>query len=207
MKNWVKKWITTLSIGALFLPLLSGCASNQKNTQQQPSYQQKSTKKTSKNGCPNPSGPAEFTSEELKDGPGWIQYGPLDSLGRATAANALITKSMIGTGTKANPDIRPTGFQSGKKGHARGHLIGRQLGGSGDTMKNLVTLYQNPVNTPYMTKYENEVRDVVEQGNKVRYRVTPIYGKGQLMPVSIKMEAKTLNNNRLNYTVVIPNKK
>lgn len=74
-------------------------------------------------------------------------------------------------------------------------------------MRNLVTLYQNPVNTPYMTKYENQVRDVAEEGYKVRYRVTPIYAKGQAMPVSIKMEAKTLDSNRLNYTVTILNQK
>ena len=54
---------------------------------------------------------------------------------------------MVNTGTSANKDIRPAGFISGKANHSRGHLIGRQMGGSGDDPRNLTTLYQNPVNT------------------------------------------------------------
>ena len=109
------------------------------------------------NPGPIENGQATFTKEELKDNKkGWIHYGEYDELGRPTAANALIVPSMIGTGTSAQQDIRPPGFISGldPNNHSRGHLIGRQLGGSGDEAKNLVTLYQNPVNTPYMTKYK-----------------------------------------------------
>lgn len=160
-------------------------------------------------GFPEPSGPATFTRAELTPSPkGWIEYGPL-SQGRATKANAVIVKSMIGTGTVADPSLRPAGFISGQApyGHARGHLIGRQLGGSGRTMQNLVTLYQNPVNTPYMTKYENIVRRAAEEGNQVRYRTVPNYKKGQEMPVSVTMEARTINDNSVNFKVVIPNER
>lgn len=179
-------------------PLLSACSTQQEYSQEQ-SIQTDTPKKT---------GPASFTKKEMTyHFHGWIRYGHLDYLGRATEANALITKSMIGTGTSANQELRPKGFISGQQGHSRGHLIGKQLGGSGETIKNLVTLYQNPVNTPYMTKYENEVREVVEQGNPVRYRVTPVYTKGQLMPKQIIMEARTIKNQRLNYKVVINNER
>lgn len=160
-------------------------------------------------GFPEPSGPATFTRAELTpSSKGWIEYGPL-SQGRATKANAVIVKSMIGTGTVADPSLRPAGFISGQApyGHARGHLIGRQLGGSGKTMQNLVTLYQNPVNTPYMTKYENIVRRAAEEGNQVRYRAVPNYKSGQEMPVSVTMEARTINNNSVNFKVVIPNER
>lgn len=161
------------------------------------------------NGFPTPSGPATFTRSELTPSPkGWIQYGELSG-GRATAANAVIVKSMIGTGTVADPSLKPAGFISGQPpyGHARGHLIGRQLGGSGRTLKNLVTLYQNPVNTPYMTKYENIVRTAAEEGEQVRYRVTPTYKRGREMPATIIMEARTINSDKLNFKVVIPNER
>jgi DNA-entry nuclease len=55
---------------------------------------------------------------------------------------------MIGTGTSARHSIKPAGFGGQKSGHARGHLLGNQLGGSGDDVRNLVTIYQNPVPNP-----------------------------------------------------------
>ena len=196
----MKKSVLLISTLTCLL-LTSACSDNHYSSQ-------KSYETTLKANRPQKRGPATFTKKEMRyHFTGWIRYGSLDYLGRATAANALITKRMIGTGTSANQELRPKGFISGKQGHSRGHLIGKQLGGSGNTMKNLVTLYQNPVNTPYMTKYENEVREVVESGNPVRYRVTPVYTKNRLMPKSVIIEAKTIKNNRLNYKVVIPNER
>lgn len=58
---------------------------------------------------------------------------------------------------------------------ARGHLLGAQLAGSGDVVENLVTLEQNPANTPIMTGFENLVRGAVEGGQTVNYSSTPIY--------------------------------
>lgn len=155
-------------------------------------------------------GKATFTKDELKnDKKGWIHYGDLDQLGRPTTAEALITPQMIGTGTGASQDIRPPGFISGKAphNHSRGHLIGRQLGGSGEDLKNLVTLYQNPVNTPYMTKYENMVRQAADNGETIRYRVTPVYEGNIGMPIAVDMEGKSLNSNTIDFHVTIENKK
>lgn len=155
-------------------------------------------------------GAATFTKEELKDSQtGWIKLFPLDHLERATGAEALITPDMIGTGTKANQSIRPPGFISGLEphNHARGHLIGNQLGGTGDDPKNLVTLYQFPVNSPYMTKYENAIRSAADNGDHIRYRVIPIYDEKELMPVEIHMEGQsTLPTGKINFNVTIPNK-
>lgn len=211
----MKKIFLTL-LSSLLLVSLSACSEQETKQVARTAHHlyQKHQRNTTRDNVqnnnpsiPQPDGKATFTTQELhRSRRGWIRYGRLDSQGRATAANALITKNMIGKGSSANPNIRPAGFISGKAGHSRGHLIGRQLGGSGNTMRNLVTLYQNPVNTPYMTKYENEVRDVVESGNPVRYRVTPVYKRGKKMPESVVIEAKTLYNNKLNYKVTIPNK-
>ncbi|MBD2795497.1 PAAR domain-containing protein [Xenorhabdus sp. 18] len=76
---------------------------------------------------------------------GNIKYGELDELGRPTGVHATLDKGHINTGTHANPNIQPPGFITGKgSNRARGHLLGRQLGGSGDDVRNLVTLQQRP---------------------------------------------------------------
>ncbi|MGK0551569.1 DNA/RNA non-specific endonuclease [Enterococcus faecalis] len=159
------------------------------------------------NPGPIENGAATFTQTELKNkNKGWIVYHPLDQYRRATGADALLKPNMVNTGTSANKDIRPPGFISGQANHSRGHLIGRQLGGSGDDARNLTTLYQNPVNTPYMTKYENQVRQALDQGETIRYRVTPIYKGQEPLCTEIRIEAKGINtNSKINFSVIIYN--
>lgn len=155
-------------------------------------------------------GKARFTAEELTNSSkGWIEYGKLDKLGRPTTANALIKPNMINTGTSANQSIRPPGFISGLEpyNHSRGHLIGRQLGGTGDKLENLVTLYQNPVNTPFMTKYENMVRKAADDGETIRYRVKPVYNGKEPMPIAVDIEGKGLSKqSNIDFYVTIENK-
>ncbi|MHC9533273.1 DNA/RNA non-specific endonuclease [Dellaglioa sp. BT-FLS60] len=152
-----------------------------------------------------------FSKSDLADSSsGWIKYGALDSLGRATQANALLVKALEARGTSANASIRPTGFVSGLSPyyHSRGHLIGRQLGGNGDKKENLATLYQNPVNTPYMTKYENAVRAAIDKGDHVRYQITPIFSGKSLFPKAIQMQGKSTTSwGNINFNVTILNKR
>ncbi|MGX4685590.1 DNA/RNA non-specific endonuclease [Vagococcus sp. JNUCC 83] len=170
------------------------------------------TSETIKKDNPGPieHGKSRFTSEELKNSSkGWIEYGKLDKLGRPTTANALIKPNMVNTGTSANQSIRPPGFISGLEphNHSRGHLIGRQLGGTGDQLENLVTLYQNPVNTPYMTKYENMVRKAADSGETIRYRVAPIYQGNEPMPIAVDIEGRGLSKqSNIDFYVTIENK-
>ncbi|MBO0439325.1 DNA/RNA non-specific endonuclease [Candidatus Enterococcus ikei] len=171
-----------------------------------------STKPTnSTNPGPKELGAATFSATELADSKkGWIDYHSLDSLGRATGADALLKPAMVNTGTSANKDIRPPGFISGTDptNHSRGHLIGRQLGGSGDDSRNLTTLYQTPVNTPFMTKYENQIRQALDKGETIRYRVTPVYEGTELLCKQIDLEAKGLNKNTtIDFHVTILNEK
>ncbi|MBP1048357.1 DNA/RNA non-specific endonuclease [Enterococcus sp. BWM-S5] len=165
----------------------------------------------SENPGPEELGQASFSDSEMKNSSkGWITYHKLDSLGRATGADALLTPDMVNTGTSANQSIRPPGFISGKEpyDHSRGHLIGRQLGGTGDDSRNLTTLYQTPVNAPYMTKYENQIRKAMDNGETIRYRVTPIYEGSDLLCQSIEMEAKGLSKNSdIDFYVRIINEK
>jgi hypothetical protein len=133
----------------------------------------------------------DYTEEELAGEPR-IDYGPVDARGRATGVRALL-KRPLKWGQDAYED--PPGFISGKPphGHARGHLLGRQLGGAGrgeEGKRNLVTLYHIPVNTPIMRGYENRVRKAVEAGEAVEYSVIPIYRGIQDMPIAVTLHAK-----------------
>jgi RHS repeat-associated protein len=135
---------------------------------------------------------------------GFIEYGERDSLGRPTGTNARITKDMIGTGTSANPSIRPPGFEGGATGQARGHLLGRQLGGSGDVPENLVTLQQNPTNSPFMSGYEGQIRAAVDRGETIDYSSTPIYHGDNLVPQGVTMTATGDKGFNLAVTVLNP---
>nr|WP_281167514.1 polymorphic toxin-type HINT domain-containing protein [Actinopolyspora mortivallis] len=124
------------------------------------------------------------------DDGGWVQYGELDDQGRATGMTAKVTKSMINTGSRARKT--PVGFVSGKSpyGHARGHLLAKVLGGSGKDLRNLTTIYHDPVNFPRMFDQERKVIRAVERGDgPVRYNVTPKYSGRNNLPDSIRMEA------------------
>lgn len=126
----------------------------------------------------------------VKSGKGSITYGELDSLGRTTGIEATITLDMIGTGSPAKSSIKPAGFGGQAQGHARGHLLGNQLGGSGSDPRNLVTIYQNPVNHPVMSSIETSVRKAVEGGQIVNYKVIPIYEGNNLIPRGITIQAQ-----------------
>ena len=135
---------------------------------------------------------------------GRIQYGELDSLGRPTGARATITRSMLGTGTRASQAITPPGFQGGGAGQARGHLVGAQLGGSGSEPRNLVTLLQIPVNTPEMRRFENQVASTVRNGEIVQYTVEPVYDGVNAVPRGITLIATGSGQFRMAVTVLNP---
>ncbi|WP_416172388.1 DNA/RNA non-specific endonuclease [Allopontixanthobacter sp.] len=87
---------------------------------------------------------------------------------------------------------------------ARGHLLGRQLGGSGDLAENLVTLQQNPANSPFMRGFENQVRGAVEGGQTVRYSSTPIYNGSNLVPRGVTLSGRGSGGFDLNVTILNP---
>jgi DNA-entry nuclease len=73
-------------------------------------------------------------------------------------------------GSAADPSIRPSGLeQLPARNRARAHLLGRQLGGTGELPANLVALYQTRANTPVMRDYETTVAEAVRTGEIIRY--------------------------------------
>ncbi|WP_304598574.1 DNA/RNA non-specific endonuclease [Pseudocitrobacter sp. RIT415] len=135
-----------------------------------------------------------------------IEYGPLDELGRPTGVKATLTRDMMGTGTKANSAIEPPGWSGNgtKYNQGRGHLLGRQLGGSGDVPENLVTLQQNPVNSPVMRDFEGQVRVAVEKGETIEYTSTPVYKGDNLAPRGVTITAKGDQGFNLDVTILNP---
>src|SRR5215207_6499779 len=114
---------------------------------------------------------------------GAVQYGQVDLItGQRSGVRATITPAMVAAaardelGSAADPDIRPPGLdQLPARNRARAHLLGRQLGGTGDLPTNLVALYQTRANTPVMRDYETAVAEAVRAGETVRYSVRPVY--------------------------------
>lgn len=120
-----------------------------------------------------------------------IRLGELNAKGQATNLGATLTRPMLGTGSRTNPQIRPPGFISGEFPYfdARGHLLGRQLGGSGDDPRNLVTLSQRGANSPQMLAFENAVAARVRSGEVVEYAVKPLYREGAPPPSALLLTA------------------
>lgn len=135
---------------------------------------------------------------------GFVRYGSLDSLGRPTGVTARITQDMIGTGTAANRNIIPPGWSGNGRLHneARAHLLGRQLGGSGDVPENLVTFAQNPANSPVMSGFEAQIRAAVERGEVLDFRATPVYDGNILVPRAITLEASGSNGFSLQVSIL-----
>lgn len=132
-----------------------------------------------------------------------VAYGSLDALGRPTGVAATITAESIGTGSAAARGITPPGYVP-DAGYARGHLLGAQLGGSGSDPRNLVTLLQNPTNSPVMRGFENQVRKSAEQGQIINYSVTPIYKSSNPIPCGVTMCASGSGGLSFGITVLNP---
>jgi hypothetical protein len=130
---------------------------------------------------------------------GTVQYGQVDpTTGQRSGVRATITPAMVAAaardelGSAADPGIRPPGLdQLPPRNRARAHLLGRQLGGSGDLPANLVALYQTRANTPVMRDYESAVAEAVQAGETVHYTVRPTYPSRRFVgaPSAIRITA------------------
>ncbi|MFI6415366.1 RHS repeat-associated core domain-containing protein [Streptomyces sp. NPDC050585] len=115
-----------------------------------------------------------------------------DAHGRPYEMNAIITRDMLDQGTDARSTLKPPGFLGGDYNQARGHMLARMLGGSGDILENLFTITQNPTNSPDMRDWEQAIYDAVKYKNKiVTYNVYLEYSDdlADSVPMSIQLEA------------------
>lgn len=150
-------------------------------------------------GMPAAANEAENEADFAEFG-GDVAYGEVLDDGRRTYSEAIITQSVIFAaqdreiGSRANPNIRPPGFFDLGDNRSRGHVIGRQLGGSGDVEANLVALFQNSANSPAMSNCESAIAEYLEDGlatgNDIYYRVEPFYDLTQQQhPTAIRIFA------------------
>ncbi|WP_406446379.1 DUF6531 domain-containing protein [Streptomyces sp. NBC_01613] len=124
---------------------------------------------------------------------GSIRFGKLDDLNRPTGVWASLRKEMLRTGSEAGTTWTPGWRGDGTAfNEARGHLLANILGGPGKgplARHNLVTLTQNPVNTPVMKQLEAKVFEAVKKGENVQYSVTPHYEGTNPIPTKLNISA------------------
>ncbi|OTN83857.1 hypothetical protein A5819_003676 [Enterococcus sp. 7E2_DIV0204] len=152
-----------------------------------------------------------FTDSDLDLSKGvWQSFSDLDQFNRVGIANALIGKESFPTEAREPLTVKPTGWiqkklSDGQWLYNRCHLIGFQLTGENDNMKNLMTGTRQ-FNTPHMVNYENQVKDYIKlTGNHVRYRVTPHFGDDELVARGVQMEAGSIEADDFAYNVYIFN--
>ncbi|WP_093599521.1 DNRLRE domain-containing protein [Lentzea waywayandensis] len=148
----------------------------------------------------------------------YVFYGSLNYKGQATGMNARLCPGDIDAakerGTDASSHIHPPGWpvkadgstanpRRGPDRMGRSHLLAKILGGRGNDPRNLVTLYQDPVNnSPGMKTYEAMVDQAVRAGEPVFYSVIPLYSDSQDMPTAVRMYARGDNGFCVNVTVI-----
>lgn len=130
-------------------------------------------------------------------------YSDLDELGRCGTAYANICIDIMPTEERGEiGQIRPSGWHTVKYNdiidgnylYNRCHLIGYQLAGENANEKNLITGTRY-MNIDGMLPFENMVADyVIESGNHVIYRVTPIFEGNNLLASGVLMEAESVED-------------
>jgi len=153
-----------------------------------------------------------FTTTDLsvKDG-AWESYGDLDTLNRATLADAMLNQSLMPTGKRGDiSSVSPTGWQNKKikDGYLynRSHLIGWALSGENANWKNLITGTRQ-LNSPEMLRFEMDIKTYLEKSsdNYVRYRVTPIFRGNELLAHGVELEAQSISSDEIKFHVYIFN--
>lgn len=141
------------------------------------------------------------------------KYSSFDSLGRCRSAIANIDYKMMPTEKRGSIGmIKPTGWHTikydnvdGKYLYNRCHLIGYQLTGENANELNLITCTRY-MNTKSMLKFENEVAKYIkETKHHVLYRVTPIFKDNNMLASGVVMEAKSIEDNEIEFNVFVYN--
>ena len=210
MHNIIKKLLLTVALMCTIL--LTGCTQNNINKENTvsletiPQFEGKAYVELNGN---IPSFP-----EEDKTKKSFEHYEKLDVLGRARGAYANIGKETMPKEKRGSiSSVHPTGwnntqynFVDGKYLYNRCHLIGYQLTGQNNNIKNLMTGTRQ-LNDPDMLRYEDQVADYVKESrsNYVRYRVTPVFRGNELLARGVEMEGQSVNSNAVHFNIYIFN--
>lgn len=145
-----------------------------------------------------------FTEADKRRTDAFEVYGELDALGRCTTAYANICTELMPTKERGSIGmVQPSGWHTVKYPEVisdlylynRCHLIGYQLAGENDNVKNLITGTRY-LNIEGMLPYENLVADYVHRtGNHVLYRTTPVFAGTDLVASGVEIEAWSVEDN------------
>ena len=152
-----------------------------------------------------------FSKSDLSTNQGaWQRYGELDNKNRVTAANALLNQKLMPKAQREPLHVNPTGWHNKRVAggwlYNRCHLIGYQLTGQNNNLKNLMTGTRQ-LNDPDMLRYEDQVANYLKETphNYVRFRVTPIFRGQELLARGVEMEGQSTNSNSVHFNVYIFN--
>jgi len=152
-----------------------------------------------------------FTKKTLTTKHGaWQKYGQLDSYNRATTANALLNKKLMPKVERLALTVDPTGWHNKRISsgwlYNRCHLIGYQLTGQNNNLRNLITGTRQ-LNDPGMTKYENKVASYLKASPKhyVRYQVKPVFKNHELLARGVKMQGQSVGSKKIKFNVYLSN--
>ncbi len=129
-------------------------------------------------------------------------YSSLDELGRCDVCFSTVAQQLMPTGERESiSSVTPTGWINAKYDVVSGgylynrcHLIGYQLTGENANERNLITGTRY-LNIEGMLPFENEIADYIEKtGNRVVYRVTPVFGGDNLLADGVLLEAYSLED-------------
>jgi len=140
----------------------------------------------------------------------WQHYGNLDRLNRVTTADAMLNKRLMPHAERQPLYVNPTGWHN-KRGHGgwlynRSHLIGYQLTGQNNNLKNLMTGTRS-LNAPGMEKYENQVASYLRSSRShyVRYEVKPVFAGNNLLANGVEMQAESIGSHAIRFNIYIFN--
>ena len=153
-----------------------------------------------------------FSKDELTTAT-FEYYSDLDSLGRCGSAYANLSKDTMPTSERESiSKVKPSGWNNKKYDNVdggwlynRSHLIGFQLAGENANEENLITGTRY-FNVEGMLPFENMVADYIkETDNHVLYRVTPIYHDNDLVAKGVLIEAKSVEDDHIEFCVFVYN--
>lgn len=143
-----------------------------------------------------------FTDSELSV-TSYEYYSDLDTLDRCGVCIACIGQDIMPTEERCEiGNVKPTGWHTVKYNdiidgnylYNRCHLIGFQLAGENANEKNLITGTRY-LNMNGMLPFENRVAGyVMETGNHVMYRVTPVFDGDNLVADGVLIEAESVED-------------
>lgn len=145
-----------------------------------------------------------FSEEDKNCEKPFEYYSDLDLLGRCGVAYANVCKELMPDEDRQSLSlVTPTGWNQNKYDFIEGeylmnrmHLIAFCLAGEQANEKNLVSGTRQCNEEEGMLKYEIEVADYIDKhpDNHVLYRICPIFGKFDMFPSGIHMEAYSVED-------------